>query len=305
MRLAILCPGQGAQHTAMLDIVADHPDAETVLDAANRVLPIPARELVARGDEIHRNRIAQPLLCTTILARWRVVERELPKPSLVLGYSVGELAAHAIAGTFTVDHCIALAAKRAELMDEASPTEAGLMAVLGLSEPQIRALCESSGVEIAIANGRTHFVLGGPSTSLDAAARAAESKSARVVRLCVDVPAHTRWLLGAADAFASQLASVQSSPPRIPVLAGIDGHAVRSAADAAASLSAQIARTVDWRRCIDHAVEMGVTVFFELGPGNALSRMVTEAYPNVEARSLDDFRTAAAAVAWINRALAR
>ena len=301
MSLAILCPGQGGQHRAMFDIVEGIPEAEAVIAAADGVLPAPARVLV-EGD-IHQNRLAQPLICAAILARWHALARDLPTPGLILGYSLGELAAHAIAGTLSVADCLRLAARRAELMDEASPPGAGLIAVLGMGERHVRELCTDTRVEIAIVNGAAHFVLGGPAASLDAAAEIATSRGARVVRLNVEAPAHTAWLLPAAEAFGTELARVAMRPARIPVLAGIDGHAVRDPADVASSLAAQIAQTVNWSTVIAHAIEMGATVFFELGPGDALARIVREAFPSVEARSLDEFRTLAGAVGRLRRAL--
>jgi [acyl-carrier-protein] S-malonyltransferase len=231
------------------------------------------------------------------------VQRHLPEPDLVLGYSVGEVAAHAIAGTFGMTDCLRLAARRAELMDDASPPGGGLIAVLGMGFRQVRELCNFTRVEIAIANGAAHFVLGGPAASLDAAAEMAKSRGATVIRLNVEAPAHTAWLRSAAEAFRMELAQIALHPARMPVLAGIDGHAVRDPQDAAASLAAQIAQTVNWSTCIAHAVEMGVTVFFELGPGDALARIVRETFPSAEARSLDEFRTLSGAIDRIRRAL--
>jgi [acyl-carrier-protein] S-malonyltransferase len=117
------------------------------------------------------------------------------------------------------------------------------------------------------------------------------------------VPAHTSCLREAAVAFERELGSVAFASPRIPILAGVDGHLVRNASDAKASLAAQIAQAVHWRLCIAHAVEMGVSVFLELGPGNALARIVHESFPKMQARSLDDFRSVAGAVATIRRTL--
>ena len=302
MSLAILCPGQGGQHAAMFDVIAGNAEAEAVVAMAGSVLPTAARDVVSSAS-IHQNRIAQPLICAAILSRWRVLERELPRPALVLGYSVGELAAHAVAGSYSIADCLRLAGRRAALMDDASPPNSGLIAILGMNETQVRALCNESGAELAIVNAATHFVLGGPSAALDAAARLARSRGATTVRLKVGAPAHTSWLREAAVAFELELGKIAFASPRIPILAGVDGHQIRNASDAKASLAAQIAQAVDWRRCIAHAVEMGVSVFLELGPGNALARIVHESFPKVQARSLDDFRSVAGAISTIRRTL--
>ena len=91
----------------------------------------------------------------------------------------------------------------------------------------------------------------------------------------------------------------------MPVLCGIDAHAVDRAADARATLSRQIAEPIDWARVLDTAVEMGTRVFFEIGPGNGLARMARERFPELAARALDDFAGLQGALAWLQRSLAR
>ena len=301
MSLAILCPGQGGQHSGMFDVIAGHPEGEAVIAMTDRALSASTRDAVK--EDLYRNDRAQPLICAAILSRWRMVEPDLPKPGLVLGYSVGEVAAHAIAGSYSTEACLRLAARRAVFMDQASPADAGLIAILGMNETQIRALCEDSGAEVAIVNAATHYVLGGASDALDAAAEVARSHSARIVRLKVGSPAHTSWLHPAAAAFEQELSSIAITAPTLPILASIDGHLVRNANDVKESLAAQMSRTVNWQRCITHAVEMGVSAFLELGPGNALSRIVHESFPKVHARSLDDFRTVSGAITTTRRVL--
>lgn len=299
MSLALLCPGQGGQHPAMLDAVAGDARAEAVLAR----LPDGLRARLAAGEALYDNASAQPLICAAILARWAVLEPLLPPPALILGYSVGELAAHAIAGTFDAPTCLHLANRRAALMDAASPPGAGLLAVLGLSRARIDALCTAHDTAVAIVNGPQHYVLGGTAAGLAALEPAALAQGARVVRIKVCAPAHTHWLAEAASGFAAELAQVPLRAPALPVLAGIDGQAVRSAAEAAATLAAQIARPVAWQSCLTEARERGVTVLLELGPGSALTRIARELYPDCAARSLDEFGTLPGAVAWVERAL--
>jgi len=60
-----------------------------------------------------------------------------------------------------------------------------------------------------------------------------------------------------------------------------------------------------WSHCLEGCVEAGASAFFELGPGRALNEMAAGAYPEIPARSLDDFRTLQGARAWLSRASAR
>ncbi len=304
MSLALLCPGQGGQHAAMFARVHADPLAAPVLDAASAALGRDVRELVVQAER-YANRCAQPLVCAGALAHWQALRPHLPAPRLVLGYSVGELAAHAVAGSFDDATCLALAAERARLMDAASPADAGLLAVVGLRGMAIGQLCDRHGVAVAIVNGEDHYVLGGPSAALQAVAEAAAARGARTVALPVSVPAHTHWLQAAADAFAERLRTVAVRVPATPVLAGIDGLPVTTAARVAATLAAQIAHTVQWHYALTQAVERGARVFLELGPGGALARMLRDGFPGCEARAVEDFQTLEGVAEWVAGACAR
>ena len=70
------------------------------------------------------------------------------------------------------------------------------------------------------------------------------------------------------------------------------------------TLAGQLATTLDWRACMQAAVEMGARVFLELGPGKALTRMLLDADPTLAARSVDEFRSLEGAVDWVRQQLA-
>lgn len=304
MSLALLCSGQGAQHAAMFDRVRDLPAARHTLDVASTVL---GRDVfsAAAADDRFDNAQAQPLLCAATLAQWQGLRDNVPTPTLVAGYSIGELAAHAIAGSFDATTCLALAAQRAQLMDGASPADAGLQAVLGLERHVLQPLCDLHGAHMAIANGQDHFIVGGTHASLLRLADAAQAQGADIRPLPVHVPAHTPLLAAAVAPFAAALDASPLQAPRLPLLAGIDARPVRDRAVAVHTLSAQLAQTIEWAQVIRQAFERGARVFLQLGPGNALARMVAPAYPCCEVRAVEEFQSLEGAAAWVRSALER
>lgn len=304
MSLALLCPGQGAQHPAMFGYVADVPAATAVLDAAARVLGTDPLAL-AGEDRRYDNALAQPLVCAATLANWAALAPQLPAPSLVLGYSIGELAAHAVAGGLDAGSCLALAAQRAQRMDAASRDGDGLIAVQGLRRREAETLCAQTGLYLAIVNGEDHVILGGHGDALLRGEREARAQRARATRLPVAVASHTPLLASAAQAFAAVLADSPIAAPRLPLLAGTDGHRIGGREDAIAALSAQLATTLDWAGTMRQAVERGARVFLELGPGGALARIARELAPQCQARSVEEFGSLAAAAAWARQAQAR
>ncbi|CRD46561.1 malonate decarboxylase subunit epsilon [Stenotrophomonas maltophilia] len=304
MSLALLCPGQGAQHAAMFDRVRDIPAARHTLDVAGTVLGRDVFSAAAAADRFD-NALAQPLLCAASLAQWQGLRDSLPTPTLIAGYSIGELAAHAIAGSFDATTCLALAAQRAQLMDSTSPADAGLQAVLGLERHVLQPLCDLHGAHVAIANGQDHFIVGGTHASLQRLADAAQAQGADIRLLPVHVPAHTPLLAAAVAPFAAALDASPLQAPRLPLLAGIDARPVRDRATAVNTLSLQLAQTIEWAQVMRQAFERGARVFLQLGPGNALARMVAPAYPCCEVRAVEEFQSLEGAAAWVRSALER
>ena len=303
---AILCPGQGGQHRAMFDRLAGESASDAVLAQAGAVTGMNPRSWIqtATDGALFANRFAQPLLCSVMLATWAALRPQLPAPVVFAGYSVGELAAYGCAGALSVAETVRLAQERAACMDTASDG-AGLVAVLGLGRSRIDALCREFGVEIAIVNGPDHFILGGPAARLDPMlAQAGAQAAVTTRRLPVAVPAHTSWLRAASATFRAALARSALTAPAAPVVAGISGAPVRDRDAAIATLAAQLSTTVDWAACMQATYEMGARVFLELGPGTALTRMLRERYPDVAARSVDEFHSLHGARDWVQQQLA-
>jgi [acyl-carrier-protein] S-malonyltransferase len=299
--LAILLPGQGGQHAAMFDRVREDAAAQEVLTLAASVLGGDPVE-IASGPAIFENRLAQPLLCAVELATWAALNPKLPEPLAFAGYSVGELTAYGCAGALEPRVLLELAAKRAELMDATGGGPSGMLAVKGLTQRKVEALCGEFKGEIAIMNGRDHFVLGASRDDLEQLEAAVQQAGAHTVRrLAVDVASHTPRLSSASVGFETALRAATLSDPRIPVLAGLNGQVVRERETAVATLAAQISAPLDWAACLDTAQEMGCRVFLELGPGNALSRMMREAYPEAAARSVEEFRSLDGVADWVAR----
>jgi [acyl-carrier-protein] S-malonyltransferase len=303
--LAILCPGQGSQHPGMLDLATETAmGAELLRSAGERLGWNPLTRARAGAPEIFANAVAQPLVCAAELATWVALRPLLPPPRAVLGYSLGELAAHAVAGGLGAEDAVVLAVRRAAAMDAVSPPGAGLVALRGLPLLRVEALAAAAGAEVAIVNGPDHVVVGGRVAALAALEELAARSGATAVRLPISVPAHTSLLAAAVEPFARALEETPLGAPAVPVLAGTTAAVVGTREEAVAALSRQLAARVEWARCVLAASELGCKVMLELGPGNALARMAGELLPGAAVRSVADFRSAAGVARWVERALA-
>lgn len=304
--LILLCSGQGTQHAGMFRLTGTVPAAEPVFAAGSVLLGADPREWLqtASPEALRRNRPAQILCVTQALAAWHLIEAALPDRFLVVGYSVGQVAAWGIAGLLAEDPLLALTARRAELMDRAGGEQDGLVSVRGLTRGQVEALARLKDIEIAIVNPGDAFILGGRAESVEAFRMAAlEAGAQRSTVLAVSVASHTSRQAAAVPILREAILAAGPSAPRsgVTLLDGLAGETLFTTDRAIDTLSRQIAEPVQWAACLEAALERGASAFLELGPGRALADMATAAYPDIPARSLEDFTTSAGLLDWVER----
>ena len=297
---AIFCPGQGAQHAAMFALTELAP-----IQAMPTWRSETLRDILSDPVALFANRYAQALITAVGLTRWQALRTRLPKPSLVAGYSVGELTAYGVAGALDSASVIALAGERAAAMDACVDLQhpQAMLAISGLTSLQIMPILQRHGLAIAIQNDTDRLVAGGLAADCAQAEDVLQASGAVCQRLPVAVASHTPLMNNAVVAFAAALDNCNWLPMTTPVLASVDAHKVRTTPQAKAALRAQLTDTIRWHDCMDACVENGIGVVLELGPGNALSRMMTARHPAVVCRSVDEFRSIGAAGDWLLRQL--
>lgn len=291
----------------MFALTGPAPEAAALFAHAMRLLGGRDPRDIARTDAteaLHANRTAQILCALQPLAAIEMLRNVLPDRLVLAGYSVGEVAAWGVAGILNTTDTLDLIAQRAECMSAVSCHGDGLLFVRGLSRQRIDALCERYDGAVAIVNPSDAFVIGGDGAALQAFETASRAISGtKVVRLQVEIASHTKQLAKASVLFRQMLGNTDTHLPTaaIRLLSGVDGSAVVDVATGLDKLALQISQTVQWAACLQGCVEAGATAFLELGPGSALSQMAATTYPDVPARSLEDFRTLAGVQAWLAR----
>lgn len=297
MRLALLFSGQGQQtdaHLAQLKALADPSLAAALEFTLGPVWRSPA------GIDLSANVIAQPLIFGYQLAWWRSLESDLPRPVCAAGYSLGEMAACAAAGLFAAEEGVALCAERARLMDASTPQAVTMLAVLGLNETTVSRVADKHELAIAIRNSASHFVVTGAVDAVHAAMADFEQNGAtKLTLLAVKTPSHTRFLDGAAQAFAERLRSYQTGYLSFPVISAVSGRSDSARSGATKALARQLSTMLQWDLAMESLLEMRPDVVLEIGPGNALSRMLVEVAPDMPVRSVSDFRGREGVLTWL------
>jgi [acyl-carrier-protein] S-malonyltransferase len=292
-RLLLLCPGQGGQHAGMYDLARADAGAAALLDACGLAGANPAT--------MFNNRVAQPAIVGATLSMWEALRHRVMPPSLVAGYSVGELSAYGVAGALDPADAVSLAATRAALMTGAVTEPQALAAISGVPVERARALAAVAGFEIAIVTGIDTCIAGGLEATLSLLDHAVATAGGRLQRLPVGIASHTSLMAAAVTPFAAALRAAPFQSPACPVLSGIGAEAVIGQARAVDTLSRQLSETILWSDCMDAAAEAGMTVALELGPGAALARMLQARHPQIACRSVADFRSLDGIVAWLER----
>jgi [acyl-carrier-protein] S-malonyltransferase len=305
MSYAVLFSGQGTQHAGMLPWLESAPAGRPALAAMAEAIGSDWRAALEDAQQRSRNTIAQPLITGTALAAWAVLSAKLDTaPTAVAGYSVGELAAYACAGVFSVQTAVALAVQRATLMDAAvDGLDTGLLSVSGLSAAQV--LQAQPALECAIAIGADQGIYAGEASALALAVEVLTAQGALCKHLEVRLASHSRWMASAAVGFVAELGAVPCARPVAAVVLNATGASARDPHTLRRALAAQIDHTVQWAACMDTLAEQGVTCVIEVGAGTTLSKMWNQRHPAIPARSLEEFQDAAGAARWIARQVAR
>ena len=80
---------------------------------------------------------------------------------------------------------------------------------------------------------------------------------------------------------------------------GIDGASVFDAREGLAKLGRQIAETVNWAACLEACRANGARRALELGPGDALARMMGNVIGERDSRSVAEFRSIDGVLRWM------
>src|SRR5690606_38553289 len=235
-------------------------------------------------EELTLTRNAQPALMATSLAALRALEAEGVKvadAAFVAGHSLGEYSALAAVGTLSISDAARLLRIRGEAMQAAVPVGVGAMAaLLGLdfaaaAEVAAKAAAETGGVcQAANDNDPSQVVISGNKEAVERAADLAKEAGAkRALLLPVSAPFHCALMQPAADVMAEALAGVAFNAPAVPVVANVRAEAVSDPALIRQLLVEQVTGSVRWRESVMWMAAEGVTEFWEIGAGKALSGM--------------------------------
>jgi len=291
-KVAFAYTGQGSQWTGMgQDLYESEPVARAVMDRCEAVF---REERGASLLDVMFGRVEeqgilgdtaweQPALYVVgcaLTALWSSVG---VRPAVVVGHSVGEIAAAQAAGVFSLEDGMRFACTRGALM---SGMEAGAMAAVFAPATRVAPLVEahnaaSDDVDVAIsADNGTHQVVSGPVSGIEAISGRLEAEGLRIRRLNTTKAFHSALVEPILDALEASLDNVAIASPSLTVVSNLTGRAVEFGQTLDGAYWRRHAReAVAFARGVGTLAELGVDLVVEIGPRPVLVPMALAAWP--------------------------
>ena len=277
--IAFTFPGQGSQHPQMGAPWVRHPSWELVQEAEAATQRDVAQLLLeADADELQQTRNAQ--LATFVLSAvvLDALERTGLAPAAVAGHSLGEYSALVASGAIAFEDGAVLVAERGEAMQQAAEAQRGTMAaVLGLGDDEVDTVCGGADdVWVANYNAPGQVVIAGIPAAIDSVvADLKEAGAKKVLPLTVGGAFHTPLMAPAQDRLVKAISATEIRSSDLDVFANVDASPQRDGACWRDLLARQLCAPVRWRQTLYAMGDADISTFIELGPGAALTGMVS------------------------------
>lgn len=295
-RVAYLFPGQGSKlMQAGRDLLATSPIARQLFEQASDTLGWSMIDLFEHGADAQIAQTAdfQPARLAFSEALLRTVQDRVgSEPCACLGHSLGEYSALVAAGGVSFPDALRCVSQRAAFMGEACPAgSGGMAAVIGLEREAIEKICAAAAnglvLQVANINAPNQIVVSGHLPAIERAESLfLESGARAVIQLEVSGAFHSSLMKPAAERLAMVLDGIEFKATSCPVPSNVTGVPHGQAASVRRCLVEQMFSPVRWVDCMNWAIDNGVDLFVEFGPGEVLTGLARSIRRSVECFNL-------------------
>lgn len=283
VKTVFMASGQGSQKPGMGVSLLGVPEVKATLECASDVFGRDIAGLInSEGDkaqaQLNETRNAQVAIAALSIGIGRALMSRGIQPDVLLGFSLGQISALALAGMLGDEEAFRLIETRSRVMDEAACSNPGAMtALLKADEESVAALCErcAQGDVLAPANFNCpgQIVVAGSVPAIERAEEAWKEQGGKLSRLATQGAFHSPLMQTACEPFAEYLATVDFKEPSIPVICNTDAMPL-DATSVRQRLVDHLTHPVRFQQSVEMLRQAGADTFVEIGFGGVLSGLV-------------------------------
>ncbi len=235
--------------------------------------------------DLQMTSIAQPLLFAVQVALCRALEEYALKPDMVLGHSIGEVAAAHIAGALTLEAAVALVYHRSAEQEVVAGH--GTMAALVLPADEARQLIAKGGfdsIEVAAENSPKSVSLSGTKEDLEGFAKFARANHVAFRKVALNYPFHSKLIEPVEHPFRNAVGTVVSSQAKVPFISTVSGRGWEGQDLNADYWWRNLRKPVLFSKAVATAIDLGAEVIIEIGPKPILQSYLRQAVADQHAK---------------------
>lgn len=288
-KVAFVFSGQGDQYPGMgADLAQTSEAAENIFAVCDEIRPgTSAMCFEGNAEDLRVTSNTQPCLYAMELAAAEALAERGLQADCVAGFSLGEVAAAAFAGYYSVQAGFRLVMRRGELMQAcADRVRTSMVAVLKLSSEKVEELAGHFGQVYPVNyNCPGQISVAGQADQMRKFMAEVRENGGRAVPLKVAGAFHSPFMEGAREPFASAIDEELEKSPigAIPLYSDVTAQPYRE--NFTELLSSQLCNPVRWEQLVRNMMESGVDTFVEIGPGRTLTNMIHRISADVKAVS--------------------
>ena len=286
-KVAFVFSGQGDQYPGMgADLAQTSEAAEKIFAVCDEIRPgTSAMCFGGSAEDLRVTSNTQPCLYAMELAAAEALAERGLQADCVAGFSLGEVAAAAFAGYYSVQVGFRLVMRRGELMQAcADRVRTSMIAVLKLSSEKVEELAGHFGQVYPVNyNCPGQISVAGQADQMRKFMAEVRENGGRAVPLKVAGAFHSPFMEGAREPFASAIDEELEKSPigAIPLYSDVTAQPYGE--NVTELLSSQLCNPVRWEQLVRNMMESGVDTFVEIGPGRTLTNMIHRISADVKA----------------------